>query len=256
MLPTEDYEMTQEQKGTHSNPTASTLLSTHRAAQEKSTNSTRRGRWAFSCFSPECPLCHFLPPKGKLVGPETKATLWKPQPAQQLLQAAAAVACLNSFTTGLDDVGSSFSLWPSISHGWGKDSLSTVFSFSSSQQNLSAADAWLGGCALARALLPLPTYHKSCNLPWPWKERGAEDKTGGASDICVLCSNKGICHTTQWNKKCKFANETVHCHAMVTQFTTTAHWYLTSSSIISRLWVREQQRNGKEKHYRNKIQNM
>lgn len=195
-------------------------------------------------------------PRESWWGLKQKATLWKPQPAQQLLQAAAAVACLNSFTTGLDDVGSSFSLWPSISHGWGKDSLSTVFSFSSSQQNLSAADAWLGGCALARALLPLPTYHKSCNLPWPWKERGAEDKAGGASDICVLCSNKGICHTTQWNKKCKFANETVHCHAMVTQFTTTAHWYLTSSSIISRLWVREQQRNGKEKHYRNKIQNM
>lgn len=167
------------------------------------------------------------------MGSETKATLWKLQPAQQLLQAAAAVSCLNSFTTGLDDAGSSFSLWPSISQGWGNDSLSTAFS--GSQQNLSAADAWPGGCALARALLPLLTYHKSCNLPWPWKERGAEDKAGGANDICVLCSNKGICHTTQGNKKSKSANETVHCHAMVTQFTTTAHWYLTSSSIISRL---------------------
>lgn len=185
MLPTEDYEMTQEQKGTHSNPTASTLLSTHRAAQEKSTNSTRRGRWAFSCFSPECPLCHFLPPKGKLVGPETKATLWKPQPAQQLLQAAAAVACLNSFTTGLDDVGSSFSLWPSISHGWGKDSLSTVFSFSSSQQNLSAADAWLGGCALARALLPF--QHTTKATICHGLERRRELKTRQEEPVTSVC---------------------------------------------------------------------
>lgn len=43
--------------------------------------------------SPISPLCHFIPPRGMPLGPDTKATLSQPWSAKQLLQAAAAVCC-------------------------------------------------------------------------------------------------------------------------------------------------------------------
>lgn len=142
-------------------------------------------------------LCHSIPPRGIPAGPETKAILSQLQSAKQLLQAAAAVCCYSSFYAGLDDAGSSLSFWLSSSQGWGKDGSS----FSYRQQELSAAEAWTGGFALTLTLLSLPAHCKNLQFAMALKtlsrkERGTQDKGRGASDICVFCSNKGVCHTT------------------------------------------------------------
>lgn len=85
---------TEEWYGTHSDPTALAPLSSCCAAVAESTNSTKKGKCGINCWSrPMSLLCHFLPPTGMPVGPETKAILSWLWAAKQLLQAAAAVCC-------------------------------------------------------------------------------------------------------------------------------------------------------------------
>lgn len=181
MLPVEDYGMTQRGGKEHTAIPQPCLC-----CRGEHRHGTRRGRWVSAALAPpHAPSLPLSSTQGMTVGPETKAALFEPRSAKQLLRAAAAASCSCSFSTGLDDAGSSCSFWPPISQGQEDEGLSSVFSSSCSQQKLGAADARPGGCALTRTLLPLPTHTKTALCHG--RERREELKTTREEAVTTAC---------------------------------------------------------------------
>ena len=209
------WDDTEERWGTHSDPAALA--------------STRRGRWGVSCRGhPQVPALPLDSTQGYASGAWNKSYS---VPATVSKAAATGCSCCLLLEQLLHRVWRCWELSPLLAgqfSGQGKRRFKhylLLLLLPAGAQCSWCLARWI--CSDTDPPPPSSTAQKlqsaTALKTLSRKERGTEDKERGGSDICVSCSNKGVCHTTPPDKKRKSANETVRRHAMVTRFTTTAH---------------------------------